>query len=75
MKNINSSHNNKPPEKSRPKYKGTMKTVYNFPVYNNLVKEHRTTSQSTITWMKKHRTISQSTISRIKEHIFTYIEK
>ena len=47
MKNINSSHNSKPPEKSRPIYKGTMKTVYNkldkrtqdnFPVYNKLDK-------------------------------------
>ena len=29
MKNINSSHNNKPPEKSRPKYRRVNKTAYN----------------------------------------------
>ena len=42
MKNINSSHNSKPPEKSRPIYKGTMKTAY-----NKLDKRTRTISQST----------------------------
>ena len=47
MKNINSSHNNKPPEKSRPKYKRVNenslqqvdeRTQDNFPVYNKLDK-------------------------------------